>query len=86
MALSFIDYDYDTIARPFIYGIARVHLQEIENLANSNADFLKKRRKSFLQEMFVSSGIHFVVVRRITFTKKIYHSKTLLSSCFVRGM
>ena len=25
-ALSFIDYDYDTIARPFIYGIARVHL------------------------------------------------------------
>ena len=26
MALSFIDYDYDTIARPFIYGIARVHL------------------------------------------------------------
>ena len=26
MALLFIDYDYDTIARPFIYGIARVHL------------------------------------------------------------
>ena len=43
MALSFIHYDYDTIARAFIYGIARVHLQEIENLANSIADFLKKR-------------------------------------------
>jgi len=26
MALSFIGYDYDTIPRPFIYGIARVHL------------------------------------------------------------
>ena len=62
MALSFIDYDYDTIARPFIYGIG-----------NSNADFLKKRLKSYLQKMFVSSGIHFVVVRRITFTKKICH-------------
>ena len=24
LGLSFIDYDYDTIARPFIYGIARV--------------------------------------------------------------
>lgn len=44
MAQSFIDYDYDTIARPFIYGIA-----------NSDADFLKKRLKSYLQKMFESS-------------------------------
>ena len=44
MALSFIDYDYDTIARPFIYGIA-----------NSDADFLKKRLESYLQKMFESS-------------------------------
>ena len=40
-------------------------------MANSKADFLKKRPKSYLQKMFVSSGIHFVVVRRITFTKKM---------------
>ena len=46
-------------------------MKEIENLANSNADFLKKRLKSYLQKMFVSSGIHFVVVRRKTFTKKM---------------
>ena len=44
MALSFIDYVYDIIARPFIYGIA-----------NNNADFLKTRLKSYLQKMFVSS-------------------------------
>ena len=31
------------------------------------------RQISYLQKMFVSSGIHFVVVRRITFTKKIRH-------------
>ena len=39
MALSFIDYDYDTIARPFIYGIA-----------NSNADFFKETSKVLSSE------------------------------------
>ena len=68
MALSFIDYDYDTID-VLLFMVCKSSFVRDRKL--SNADFLKKRRN---QEMFVSSGIHFVVVRRII-SKKIYHQR-----------